>query len=142
MTSLRKFAFAALLAVTTMNFAPSMASAQEPARGKFTLMHDVRWDGVRVSAGEYEFSYEADRVTPTFNLTRISGRHERLILLVSATENCTLSEPNRLMLEPTADGSYVKAMQLPQFGMTLVFQVPHSVGRQLAKAGVSGVSGQ
>ena len=31
MTSIRRFVYAAVLAVTTLNFAPSLASAQEPA---------------------------------------------------------------------------------------------------------------
>jgi len=34
MTSIRNFAYATLLALTALNFAPRLASAQEPARGK------------------------------------------------------------------------------------------------------------
>jgi len=142
MTSLRKFAFAALLGTTTLNFAPSLASAQEPARGRFTLKHDVRWENIRVPAGEYEFSYNPDSVAPALNLRKINGEHTRLILLVPATERSKASESNRLMLETTADGRYVKAMQLPEFGVTLDFNVPRSTGRQIAKVGNSGVSGQ
>ena len=59
MTSIRKFAYATLLAFTTLNFAPSLASAQE-ARGKFTLTHDVYFGSIKVSAGEYEFSFDPD----------------------------------------------------------------------------------
>jgi len=142
MTSLRKFAFAALLAVTALNFAPSLASAQEPARGRFTLTHDVRWENVRVPAGEYEFSYDPDSVAPALNLRKINGEHTRFILLVPATERSKASESDRLILETTADGSYVKAMHLPEFGVTLDFYIPRSTGRQIAKAGMSGVLGQ
>ena len=60
MTSIRKFAYAALLAFTALNFAPSLASAQEPARGKFTLTHDVHWGNASVPAGDYRFSFDPD----------------------------------------------------------------------------------
>jgi hypothetical protein len=53
MTLIRKFAYATLLALTALNFAPSLASAQEPARGKFTLTHEVHWGDAKVPAGDY-----------------------------------------------------------------------------------------
>ena len=43
MITIRKFVYAALLVATTLNIAPSMAAAEAPAHGKFTLAHDVRW---------------------------------------------------------------------------------------------------
>ena len=141
MTSLRKFAFAALLAATTLNFAPSMASAQEPARGRFTLMHDVRWGNARIPAGDYEFSFSPDSVSPVLSLKNISGTNAGFMLLVAATESGKRSDSNRLLLENTTDGSYVRALQLPEFGITLDFTVPH-LGRQIAKAGAGSASGQ
>jgi hypothetical protein len=39
------------------------------------------------------------------------------------------------VLETTPSGSYVSAMHLPEFGMTLEFAVPpHATERQIAKA--------
>ena len=61
MTTIRKFVYAAVLAATAMNFAPSLAAAQEPAHGKFTLKHNVNWSNAVVPAGDYEFSYDPYR---------------------------------------------------------------------------------
>ena len=141
MTSLRKFAFAVMLAVTTLNFTPSAANAQEPARGKFTLMHDVHWDNARIPAGDYEFSFSLDSVSPVLSLRNISGTSAGFMLLVAATESRKRSDSNRLLLENTTDGSYVRALQLPEFGITLDFTVPHP-GRQIATAGSGSASGQ
>jgi hypothetical protein len=141
-TSIRKLAFAALLAVTTLNFAPSLASAQEPAHGRFTLTHEVHWGNARVPAGEYEFSFDLDSVSPVLSLKKIRGERAGFIVLVATTEASTPSDSNRLVLETTAAGTFVKAMQLPEFGMTLDFTIPHTAGRQIARAGSGTASGQ
>jgi len=142
MTSIRKLAYAALLAASTLNFAPSRASAQEPAHGRFKLTHEVHWGRVRVPEGEYEFSFDPDGVSPVLSLRKTSGESTAFIVLVSATETSKPSESNRLMLETTVDGTFVKALQLPEFGITLDFTVPHALGRQVAKEGASELSGQ
>ena len=66
MTTVRKFVYAALLAVTAMSFTPSPAAAQEPAHGKFTLTHNVNWGSAVVPAGDYEFSYYPYQPSPVF----------------------------------------------------------------------------
>ena len=55
-STIRKFVYAALLAFATLNFLPSLAAAQEPAQGKFTLSHEVHWGNTIVPAGEYGLS--------------------------------------------------------------------------------------
>ncbi len=143
MTSIRKFAYAALLAVTTLNLSPLSASAQEPARGRFTLTHEVHWGNAKVPAGDYEFSFGTDSVSPVLSLSKISGAPAGFILLVPMTEETRPSDLSRLMLETTPDGSYVTAMQLPEFGMTLHFTVPsHATERQVAKAAAPAAIGQ
>lgn len=42
MKSIRKLAYAAVLTVSALNFAPSLASAQDEG-GRFTLAHNVHW---------------------------------------------------------------------------------------------------
>ncbi len=134
MTSIRKFAFATLLAITTLNLAPSLASAQEPAKGKFTLAHDVRWGSAKVPAGDYEFSFNTVSISPVLSLTKTSGTPAGFMVLVPMAEENKPSDLNRLTLENTADGTYVSSMQLPDFGMTLYFNVPsHPAEKQMAK---------
>jgi hypothetical protein len=144
MTSIRKFAYATLLAFTTLNFAPSLASAQEPARGKFTLTHDVRWGNAKVPAGDYEFSYDPDGASRMMYLSKLSGARAGYLLLVTSTEDVKPSDQSRLILETTPVGSYVSAMQLPEFGMTLHFTLPsRTTERQIAKAATNAAaSGQ
>jgi hypothetical protein len=144
MTSIRKFVYAALLAVTALNLAPTLASAQEPARGKFTLTHEVRWGNAKVPAGDYEFSFDVDGISPLLTLSKISGAPAGFMLLVPMTEEIKGPAVSRLVLESTSDGSYVSAMQLPEFGMTLHFVVPnHTTERQIARAATTAsASGQ
>ena len=134
MTSIRKFAYATLLAFTTLNFAPSLASAQE-ARGKFTLTHDVHFGSIRVSAGEYEFSFDPDTPSRMLRLSKLNGAHAGYLLMVPSTEDAKSTDLSRLVLEVTPDGSYVSAMQLPDLRMTLNFTVPsHASEKPIAKA--------
>ena len=133
MTSIRKFAYAAVLAATTLNFAPTLATAQESARGKFTLTHDVRWGAAKVPAGDYSFAYDLSPGSRTLSLTKLSGTRAGYLLLVTATDDNNSTDDNRLVLESGTDGSYVTAMKLPKVGMTLYFPTPsHSTNKQIA----------
>jgi hypothetical protein len=134
MTTIRKFVYAALLAATAMNFAPSLAAAQEPAHGKFTLKHNVNWGNAVVPAGDYEFSYDPYQSKPVLTLSKLSGTRAGYMLLVVTTENSKPSDSNQLLLETTAGGSYVSAMELTECGMTLHFSVPSHPLKQMAKA--------
>lgn len=135
LSSIRRYAYAAVLAATTLNYAPSLASAQEPARGHFTLTHEVRWANARIPAGEYEFSCNVSSIAPVLSLTKTSGVRASFMLLVPTIDESKPGDTSRLELESTPLGSYVSAMQLPDFGMSLHFVVPtHATERQLARA--------
>jgi hypothetical protein len=137
MTTIRKFVYAILLAATTLNFAPSMAAAEAPAHGKFTLTHDVRWGNARVPAGDYEFSYDPYVKSPILTLTKVNGARASYMLLVLSAEDSKAADSNRLVLETVADGSYVSTMELAECGMTLYFSVPSHPVKQMAKAGMT-----
>lgn len=143
MTSIRKFAFAALLAASALSFAPASASAQEPARGKFTLTHEVRWGSATVPSGDYEFSYNPENASAVLTLTKMSGTRAGYIMLVPATEDSKPSDTNRLVLASSSEGSYVAAMELRDFGMTLLFSAPaRGAEKQLARAVTTTAAGQ
>jgi hypothetical protein len=59
MKTIRRFAYAVVLTLSALNFAPSLASAQEAA-GTFTLAHEVHWQNAVVPAGEYRFTIGVD----------------------------------------------------------------------------------
>jgi hypothetical protein len=143
MTSIRRFVFATLLTFTALNFAPSLASAQEPARGKFTLTHEVHWGSAKIPAGDYEFSFDPTETARTLTLTKVSGVRAGYIIMVPAMDDTKVTDMSRIVLETTPEGSYVSALQLPESGMTLHFSVPHTTERQIAKLATTGAaSGQ
>ena len=135
MTTIGKFVYAALLAATSLNFAPTLASAQEKAQGNFTLKHDVRWQNALVPAGDYHFSLNSDGVAGVLTLAKLSGARTGFMLMVHDTDDAKPSDLSRLLLESTPEGSYVSAMQLPEIGLRLNFTVPpHTIEKQMAKA--------
>jgi hypothetical protein len=134
MTTIRKFVCAALLAVTALNIAPNLAAAEQPAHGKFTLKHDVLWGSAKVPAGDYEFSYDPLALSPVLTITRVSGARASYMVLIPASGVSKASDANQLLLETSADGSYVSAMCLPQSGVTLYFTVPSRTTKQLTKS--------
>jgi hypothetical protein len=144
MKTIRNYMYAALLAATALNFSPALASAQEAAKGKFTLTHEAHLGNATLAAGDYAFSYDPNSGTRTLTISKMSGARTGYMVLVSDTEDSKASDMSRLILESTTDGSYVSAMQLPEFGMTLRFTVPpHTTERQIAKAGTTAAaSGQ
>jgi hypothetical protein len=139
MSSIRKFVYAALLAVTSLSVAPTLASAQE-AHGKFTLTHDVHWQTALVPAGEYRFSFDSDGPAGVLVLSKLSGARSGFLVTVHDTDETRGSGPGLLLLESTSDGSYVRAMKLPEVGMTLRFTAPAtSTEKQMARAVTTGV---
>lgn len=134
MKSIRNYLYATILAASALNFAPTLASAQEPAHGKFTLTHEVHWGNAKLPAGEYEFSFDPDNGSRTLTLRKISGVSAGFMVLVPDTADAKPTDTSRLVLTATPEGSYVSAMQLPEFGMTLHFTVPaHAVSRTTEK---------
>ena len=137
--TIRRFAYAALLAATTLSVATSPASAQENAHGTFTLTHDVRWQNATVPAGEYRFSLDPDGPSSMLVLAKLSGVRTGFLFMVHDTDETKVSSNiNRLVLESTPEGSYVSAMQLPEYGVTLNFAVPEKLAeKQMAKVGTT-----
>ena len=141
MTTIREFLYASLLAFTSLNFAPRLASAQEMAHGRFTLAHDVHWQNAMVPAGEYRFSLDSNGASGLLTLNKISGSRTGYMVTVHHTEEAKASDLSQLVLRSTPEGSYVSAMQLPDFGVTLRFSIPPATTeKQLARA-VTAASG-
>jgi hypothetical protein len=143
LTAIRKLVYAALLALSAMSLRSNLAAAQEPAHGKFTLIHNVNWGNAVVPAGDYEFSYDPYQTSVVLTLTKLSGTRAGFMLLVTNFEDSKPSDSNQLLLESIGNGSYVSAMQLANCGMTLRFNMPSHPLKQMAKAVPSGpTSGQ
>ena len=135
MKSIRRFVYAAVLVLSALNFAPSVASAQD-AVGTFTLTHEVRWQNAIVPAGKYRFTMGANGPSELLTLTKITGTGAGFLLMVTDTEASKPSDLSRLVVVSRPSGSFVSTMQLPDFGMTLHFAVPAET-REVAQAAVS-----
>jgi hypothetical protein len=132
MHPIRKFAYAAVLTLSALNFAPSMAFAQDAA-GTFTLTHDVRWQNAIVPAGKYRFMMGAKGPSELLTLSKISGSGAGFMMLVTDTEASKPSDVSQLVVVPGPGGSFVSTMQLPEFGVTLHFAVPAET-REVARS--------
>jgi hypothetical protein len=139
MKSIHKLAYAAALTLSALNFAPSLASAQDAA-GSFTLTHKVHWQNAVVPAGQYRFTIEPDGPASMLTLHNMSGGKSFMMLVVS-TEDSKPKDISELVLVPRPAGSFVSTLQLPEFGMTLHFAVPAET-REVVRAATSAATTQ
>jgi hypothetical protein len=123
MKSIRRFVYAAVLTLSALNFAPSLAFAQDAA-GTFTLAHEVHWQNAIVPAGEYRFTFGASGAAEMLTLHKMSGNAASFMLLVTDIGASHTSDLSQLVVVSRASGRFVTTMQLPEFGMTLHFAVP------------------
>jgi hypothetical protein len=123
MRSIRKFAYAAVLAVSIVSIQPTLASAED-ARGVFTLTHEVRWQNCVLRAGDYAFTLKS-MGRPTFLMLRgLNGKGTNAMLLVSDVEEAKPDDVSQLVLVSRNGQSFVSAMDLPDSELTLRFDVP------------------
>jgi hypothetical protein len=132
MKSIRKFAYAAVLTLSAMNFAPSLASAQDGG-GTFKLPHEVHWQNAVVPAGDYRFSIQARGPAEMLTLTKTTGKPASFILFARDIDAAPASETARLEILSKFGTSYVSAMDLPQFEVTLHFATPANSGKEVAE---------
>jgi hypothetical protein len=123
MKSIQRFAYAAVLTLSALNFAPSLASAQDTA-GTFTLPHEVHWQKAVVPAGKYRFTIASNGPAEMLTLRKIGGSGAGFMMLVVDTEASKPSDASELVMVPRSTGSFVSTMQLSEFGVTLHFAVP------------------
>jgi hypothetical protein len=132
MKSVRRFTYAAVLFLSALNFAPSLASAQD-ASGTFTLAHDVRWQNAVVPAGTYRFILAPKGPSALLTLSKLTGQGAGFMLLVTDTEASQPADRSQLVVVSRPTGKFVSTMQLPEYGVTLHFSVP-AEGRELARS--------
>jgi hypothetical protein len=123
MKSICKFAYAVALTLSALNFAPSLASAQDAA-GTFTLTHEVHWQNAIVPGGKYRFTVGSSGSSEMLTLRNVSGGGASFMMLVVDAETSQPSDISQLVVVSRTNGSFVSTMQLPEFGMTLHFAVP------------------
>jgi hypothetical protein len=125
MKAIRKYVYAAALTLSALNFAPTLASAQDEG-GSFTLPHEVHWQNAVVPAGDYRFTVESVGPTEMLKLRKITGTPASFMLMVNDADALESIEPASLIIKSEAGLSYVSAMSLPQFELALHFAAPRT----------------
>jgi hypothetical protein len=123
MRSIRKFAYAAVLATSMFTIQPTLAAAEE-AHGNFTLSHEVHWQKVLLRPGNYSFSIATMGASEFLTLRSLSGQGTDAMLLVNDVEMPKGDEDSKLTLVSRDGQSFVSTMALPNFDMVLRFAVP------------------
>jgi hypothetical protein len=121
MTSIRKFAYATLVALI-MSLMPGVAAASE-SRGHFTLTHEVLWGRLEMPAGEYSYAYDS-LTAPVLTVQQLDGARKTYLLLVTTTDTVGPTGGGLLLIDSSPAGRYVSAMRLPEIGITLDFAPP------------------
>ena len=123
MRTIRKFAYAAVLILTMVSLQPTLAAAED-ARGVFTLSHEVHWQKCVLRPGDYAFSIKTTGPGALLTLRGLHGTGTDAVLLVTDVESTNSNQSGKLVLVSRKGQSFVSAMQLPAYEMTLNFAVP------------------
>ena len=92
--------------------------------GTFTLTHEVHWQNAVVPAGKYRFTVGANGPVELLTLSKLTGSGAGFMLLATDVRATQPSDVSQLVVVSRANGSFVRTMQLPEFGITLHFVVP------------------
>jgi hypothetical protein len=123
MRTIRKFAYAAVLILTMFSLQPTLAAAED-ARGVFTLSHEVHWQKCVLRPGDYAFSIKTTGPGALLTLRGLHGTGTDAMLFVADVESTDSNQSGKLVLVSRKGQSFVSAMQLPAYEMTLNFAVP------------------
>jgi hypothetical protein len=123
MRSIRTFAYAAVLALSSFTIQPTLAAAED-AHGSFTLSHEVHWQTTILRPGDYAFAVKTMGSSGLLTLRGLNGTGSDAMMLVSHVETPKPDETSKLVLVSRDGQSFVSAMSLPEFDMTLRFVVP------------------
>ena len=123
MRTIRKFAYAAVLSLTMFSLQPTLAAAED-ARGVFTLSHEVHWQKCVLRPGDYAFSIKTTGPGALLTLRGLHGTGTDAMLFVADVESTNSNQSGKLVLVSRKGQSFVSAMQLPAYEMTLNFAVP------------------
>jgi len=108
------------------------ASAQSSFEGKFTLPYEVQWNHNVLPAGEYSIKVSATGM-PTVLSSTSTGKSVYTSIPISANSE---NGPTALTITNHGNDRRVRSVNLPQIGMSLVFDPLSKTEREMfAKAG-------
>ena len=123
MRSIRTFAYAAVLSLSLLSIQPMLAAAEE-VRGDFTLSHEVHWQNRVLAPGDYSFSLNMTGPRALLTLRGRNGSRTDAILLIDEIETPKEDATAQLRLVSRGGESFVSALDLPRYDVSLHFSVP------------------
>ncbi|MGB7330703.1 MAG: hypothetical protein WBD25_04900, partial [Terriglobales bacterium] len=112
-----------VLTMSIFSIQPTLAVAED-ARGVFTLSHEVHWQNNVLRAGDYAFTLKTIGRPMFLVLRGLNGTGTDAMMLVSDIETPKSDEISRLVLVSRNGQSFVSSLELPNYEMTLHFNVP------------------
>jgi hypothetical protein len=124
---LTKFGVAAL----ALGALATSGKAQNACQGKFTLPFETHWGGATLPAGDYTFTLESASSPYTLY---IQGRAGAIIRAITADSRVG-SGHAQLNLVDIADVQNVETFEVPQLGLTFIYETPTQkhLGRKQAR---------
>jgi hypothetical protein len=110
------------------------AAAQNRYDGKFTLPHEVRWQGRVMPAGEYTFSLPSISMPA---MLRLDGPNGTAFVPTSGISDAATDKKSCLTIEHRGGARFVSELYLAELGVHLRYSIPKAPKEQLLAQGPS-----
>lgn len=127
---LAMFAFGLLAVSAGVN----TAAAQTRCAGKFTLPHEVRWQGRVMPAGEYTFSLNSVSAS---TMLRLEGPNGPMFVPTSGISDAVTDKKSSLTIEHRGRARFVSELYLAELGVHFRYSIPKAPKEQLLAQGTS-----
>jgi hypothetical protein len=117
--------FFALLSATCLGLFSGSVCAQDRVQGEFKLSHPARWGQVVLPEGRYIYLVEMNSSRPVVRVWKMGGGFSDSFVPQSLVRGNHLLESG-IILQRTADGSYVASIFVPQLNAELEFSDPEA----------------
>jgi hypothetical protein len=117
----RLLAMAVIGLVAIGAYASPAAAQSSRSAGRFTLAHEVRWQGWVLPAGDYTFSLQSAALPA---LVTVRGPDGSTSILATATDATPKSRDSALTIERRGGARFVSEMYLADVGLHIFYRVP------------------
>jgi hypothetical protein len=112
----------AAIGLAAMATCASQATAQSSG-GKFTLPHEVRWQGTALPAGDYTFSLKAPELPAIMS---VQGPNGKIFIFASSMDEGAINrrENSTLTIEQRGGTSFISEIYLADLNLHIFYKGP------------------
>jgi hypothetical protein len=133
-TNRSRFLALAAFGLLVIGATANTAAAQNRYEGKFTLPHEVTWQGRVMPAGDYSFSLASVSLPA---MVRLQGPAGAAFIFTSGISEIASDKQSSLTIERRAGKPFVREIYLAELGVHLCYTVPKAKKEQLLAQGPS-----